>query len=99
MKEETLFAAALERSSAADRQAFLDEACAGDRALRQRVERLLAAHEKTVGILERPIMPTRIGDAARPSLEGLPPVERVGHLVAGRYHLLEPIGEGGMQRQ
>ena len=42
---------------AAEREAFLDEACAGDVALRQRVERLLAAHEKTLGILDRPAAP------------------------------------------
>ena len=89
MTEETLFAAALERAATADHEALLDEACAGDLALRARVERLLAAHEKTVGILDQPVMPPRPrGDAAGPSLEGVSPVERVGHLVAGRYQLL-----------
>ena len=46
MNEESLFAAALERATAAEREAFLDEACAGDVALRERVDRLLAADEK-----------------------------------------------------
>ena len=46
MNEESLFAAALEKATAAERQAFLEEACAGDVALRRRVERLLAAHER-----------------------------------------------------
>src|SRR5262245_39859566 len=51
--EESLFAAALGGATAAERRAFLDGACAGDSALRQRVERLLAAHDKTLGILDR----------------------------------------------
>src|SRR5262249_18061676 len=53
MNEEALFAAALEKSNPAERQAFLDEACGGDIGLRQRLERLLAADEQTAGILSR----------------------------------------------
>jgi serine/threonine protein kinase len=53
MTEESLFAAALDKPNAAERQAFLDEACAGDVGLRQRVERLLAADEYVRGILDR----------------------------------------------
>ena len=53
MNEESLFAAALEKPTPAERRAFLDEACGGDAALRERVERLLAADEQTRGILER----------------------------------------------
>jgi serine/threonine protein kinase/tetratricopeptide (TPR) repeat protein len=97
MDEESLFAAALERVTAAERRAFLDEACAGDAALRQRVDRLLAAYEKTHGIVDqlarRPTSPEITA--------GLPPIalltgEREGALVAGRYRLLEAVGEGGM---
>ena len=54
MNDETLFAAALEKQSPAERSAFLDEACAGDAAMRQRVEALLHAHEKAGDYLERP---------------------------------------------
>ena len=54
MNDVTLFAAALEKQSAAERSAFLDEACAGDAAMRQRVEALLHAHEKAGDYLERP---------------------------------------------
>ena len=42
----------LERPSAADRRAFLDERCAGDLGLRNRVEQLLAADGRASGILE-----------------------------------------------
>src|SRR5215207_4680609 len=52
MNEESLFAAALERTGA-DREAFLDEACGGDTRLRGRVERLLAADERGRGILDQ----------------------------------------------
>jgi serine/threonine protein kinase/WD40 repeat protein len=45
--EETLFAAALEKGTPADRMAFLDRACAGDAPLRRRVEALLESHEHT----------------------------------------------------
>src|SRR4051812_17435558 len=45
MTEETLFAAALEKQTPAERAAFLDDACSGDVALRQRLEALLQSHE------------------------------------------------------
>ena len=53
MNEESLFAAALEKQDAAERHAFLAEACGGDVAMRQRLEQLLAAHGQAAGILER----------------------------------------------
>src|ERR671936_850929 len=53
MTEEALFAAALAKP-AAERAAFLDEACAGDAALRARVEALLRSHEGAGRFLEQP---------------------------------------------
>jgi len=47
MNEESLFAAALETGSPGERVALLEKECAGDVALRQRVEALLRSHEKT----------------------------------------------------
>ena len=38
MNEETVFAAALEKASATERQAYLDEVCRGDTTPRERVE-------------------------------------------------------------
>jgi hypothetical protein len=46
MTEETLFAEAIEKSTPAERAEFLDAACAGDAALRQRVEALLQSHAR-----------------------------------------------------
>ena len=64
MTDETLFAAALEKQSPAERSAFLDEACADDPAMRQRVEALLHAHEKAGDYLERPAIAQMAGGAA-----------------------------------
>ena len=97
MNEESVFVAALEMPTAAERQAFLDEACADDGALRRRVERLLAAHVKPSGILDHPDRRpdwTDVTAAFVPA--GLTANERVGTIVAGRYKLLEEIGVGGM---
>jgi hypothetical protein len=44
MQEQSLFIEALEKKDPAERAAFLERACAGDAALRQRLERLLARH-------------------------------------------------------
>ena len=54
MDEESLFLTALDKPTGSERQAFLEDACAGDLALRLRVERLLSANDKTIGILDGP---------------------------------------------
>jgi hypothetical protein len=51
MTEEGIFAAALKKHDRAERAAFLDQACAGDLALRKSVEELLQAHERLGGPL------------------------------------------------
>ena len=87
----------LERATAAERQAFLAEAFAGDVALRRRVERLLAAHDRSTGILDQTAVPAgSIEDTAHADPGGVSRGECVDAVVAGRYKLLEEIGEGGM---
>jgi WD40 repeat protein len=54
MSERDIFTAALERTDPAERSAYLDLACAGDAALRQRVEMLLGNHVSTGDFLARP---------------------------------------------
>ena len=70
MTEESLFAAALEMPNTDERGAFLAAACAGDVALRRRVERLLSAHEQTLGILDRSDGPLGSLDATSASPGG-----------------------------
>jgi WD40 repeat protein/serine/threonine protein kinase len=54
MTEETIFETALAKPTPAERAAFLDEACAGDAALRQRMEGLLRAHNRAGVFLDHP---------------------------------------------
>jgi serine/threonine protein kinase/tetratricopeptide (TPR) repeat protein len=83
----TIFMAALDRSDPTERAAFLEEACAGDADLRQRVEALLKAHSDPGGFLDPPA-------GAAPATVAEPAAERPG-VVIGPYKLLEQIGEGG----
>ena len=82
--EEALFALALEKPDE-KRAAFLDAICEGDSALRQRLEALLAAHDKPDNF-----MPTQT-EAVRPTIKldlADAPDEAVGQTL-GRYKLLE----------
>jgi hypothetical protein len=63
MSEETIFAAALERSDPAERAAYLDTACGNDVALRRRVEALLRAHESGDSLLDVPATLGAVTDA------------------------------------
>jgi WD40 repeat protein/serine/threonine protein kinase len=84
--EESIFAAALEKSPGTERDNFLDGACAGDAALRGRVEKLLKSHHEAGSFLRPPPAAT---------VDHTPPTERPGSVI-GPYKLLEQIGEGGM---
>ena len=92
-REETLFHAALEIEDPARRAAYLDGACQGDPALRERLEALLAgssAAEAMFGPFDPPA-----ADPATLLLKDDPLSEGSGTVI-GRYKLLEQIGEGGM---
>jgi eukaryotic-like serine/threonine-protein kinase len=54
MHEEPIFAAALEKLTPAEREAYLEAACAGDAELRRRVDALLKAHEQSGDLLDQP---------------------------------------------
>jgi eukaryotic-like serine/threonine-protein kinase len=85
-----IFADALEKANAAERAAYLAQACGNDAQLRQHVEALLQAHEKAGGFLEGPA-------AAPPGktvVVSTPLTEKPGDRI-GRYKLREKIGEGG----
>jgi eukaryotic-like serine/threonine-protein kinase len=85
---ESLFAAALPKPLA-DRAAYLDQACADDPALRERVEALLGAHAAAGDFLESPAPSPVV------TIEELPVGEGPGTAI-GPYRLIEQIGEGGM---
>ena len=92
-RSESIFAAAVALASAQERAAYLDQACAGDPALRRQIEGMLKAHEQAGHFLDRP------APEPEPSPETVgyvPAGEQVGTVIAGRYKLLEQIGEGGM---
>src|SRR5262245_18728626 len=95
---ERLYHAALERGPDA-REAFLDEACAGDEDLRREVSGLLACDVPSDSFIRSPAI-----EIAARALAAAPPIEdsndSMGSLIAGSqigaYRLLEPLGHGGM---
>jgi serine/threonine protein kinase len=108
MNERTVFTTALEKENTAQRKEYLDEVCAGDPALRDRVDALLRSHEREGPFLDEPAaqqlaaqgvtqeeMPAATEDG--PSLDFLTPSEKPGSLGRlGHYEIQEIIGQGGM---
>jgi serine/threonine protein kinase/Tfp pilus assembly protein PilF len=85
-----IFADALEKADAAERAAYLSQACGEDAQLRQHVEALLQAHQKAGAFLEEPAPPPPGKKIVLATLL----TEKLGDHI-GRYKLLEKIGEGG----
>ncbi len=91
-----IFAAAIELRAGPGREAYLQQTCGGEAALRQRIEALLKAYESAGTFLE--------SNAAGGSIAGVsaedittrdaPALDKTGDRI-GRYKLLEKIGEGG----
>jgi WD40 repeat protein len=89
-----LFVAALDLADPHNRDAFVARECGADNDLRHRLDALLRAHDLSASALDRPLgVPTT---SATAQYQPEHPVDAVGSLVAGRYKLLQEIGEGGM---
>ena len=73
-----------------ERDAYLDEACGSDRALRGRVRTLLDAHERSAGFLKAPAV-----EMAAVLLEEPPTPTHVPER-AGPFRIVREIGHGGM---
>jgi serine/threonine protein kinase len=87
---ESLFAAAVALPPE-ERGAYLERECSGDAAMRDRVLALLRAHDRAGHVIDRPV------DGDPDQTAGYAPTsEQPGTIVAGRYKLLEEIGQGGM---
>ncbi len=74
----------------AERAAFLDEACAGDEALRREVESQIAYQQQASKFLEEPAFKHAAGLIADPQTESLE-----GRTI-GHYRILRALGAGGM---
>src|SRR5438874_13176908 len=85
MNERAIFMEALDKETQAERSAYLDKACGGDTALRQRVEALLTSHEQAGSFLGKPV-PERLA-------EGLAAPETPTEMQAE-----SPAGDGGGER-
>jgi eukaryotic-like serine/threonine-protein kinase len=87
---ESLFAAAVALPPE-ERDAYLERECSGDPALRERLWALLRAHDRAGHVIDRPVNGEPDQTAGYVSM-----TEERGTIIAGRYKLLEEIGQGGM---
>src|SRR5947209_12149326 len=100
MAERELFLQALEIANPADRAVFLDCECASNADLRRSIEALLAADAAAGDFLGRPHpaagQPVSNQTGAYQASQADRPALPLGSIVAGKYKLLQAIGEGGM---
>ena len=109
MGERSIFMSALDKQSSEEREAYVEEACGPDHALRRRVAQLLALHQEEGDFLDKPavaeVFPEqfhadRPGSVNGPRQDamtvaaGSPDAAAGGRI--GPYKLLQKIGEGGM---
>ena len=88
--QKDVFLEAIKLSRPEERLAYVRGACAGNPDLLQRVEKLLAAHDRSQGPLDSPAK----GMLLQATLDQ-PTVEKLGSQI-GPFKLLQEIGKGGM---
>ncbi|MCI0541792.1 MAG: serine/threonine protein kinase, partial [Verrucomicrobiales bacterium] len=99
---ERLYHSALELT-AAERQAFLNQACADDADLRREVEALLAAQPRAKDFLSVPVVERearrragQLGDQTPNDNQPIAPTASlIGHAI-NQYEIIAPLGRGGM---
>ncbi len=103
MNELDLFVAALAISDPARRVAYLKAECKGNAPLQQRIEVLLAANVQSSNPLDNPLIGppdgqtfSFVSDRKEPTEDYVDPTVGVGSVLAGKFKLVEKIGEGGM---
>ena len=89
--EATFFERCLELSPE-DRESFLESACSGDLALKDRILALLKAHDESEGFMHS--LPREEGQQVIKELHRIAPSEEKPGDRIGRYRLMELIGEG-----
>jgi serine/threonine protein kinase len=92
MREDWIIRQARERP-VAERAAFLDGACTGDAALRQRLETLVGVQDQPDELLGNGMAAAMVEATSKLDLSDTPD-EAISQTL-GRYKLLEAIGEGG----
>jgi eukaryotic-like serine/threonine-protein kinase len=95
MSEREIFIAALQKEDMAERQAYLDEACAQKPQMRMQLEHLFRLHEGAGRFLEQPAAESATSEALSDAAEQVATAEAC-EAVIGPYKLIEQIGEGGM---
>jgi protein kinase-like protein len=89
-KIKEIVGSALERPLG-ERSAYLDEVCSQDWALRAEVESLLAAHQGAEGLSDITWSITALPTQEIPQARFVP-----GAVLAKRYRIVTPVGQGGM---
>lgn len=108
---DSIVCAAVEIASAEDRTAYLAQACGEDQEMRNRAQKLVAAHFSAGSFLDKPI-PEQLAEHGTPDEFGATQAEAAtdGHDLGflmpsdspnalgrlGHYDILEVIGKGGM---
>jgi eukaryotic-like serine/threonine-protein kinase len=99
MTDKTLFELVVQTPEPA-RAAMLDRVCGGDMDLRRRLEEMLAAHQSAPLPYTTTQEPPTLTSASEPAVVTVSAESTArigaGAVIAGRYSLIEQIGEGGM---
>ena len=98
MNELDLFAAAIAIADPGERAAFLDRQCGDQPDLRQRIAQLIDAHFQSNPLLDPTNLNQLRNQVAPANVTSDFPNQReqLGGVIAGKYTLVELVGEGGM---